>query len=50
MTQEQLAFEVGIDRSYQGFIERGERSPRLAVLEKLAKALKTTLSGLFESI
>lgn len=50
MTQEDLAFEVEIDRSYMGFVERGERNPTLSKIAKLAKALKITLSELFQKV
>lgn len=47
MTQEELAFKVGVDRSYMGFIERGEKNPTLSTLIKIAKVLKISLSELF---
>ena len=50
MTQEDLAFKVGVDRSYMGFIERGEKNPTLSRLDKIAKTLKVSLSDLFSSI
>ena len=50
LTQEDLAFEVGVNRSYLGFIERGERNPSLAMLKKIAKALKVSLSVLFQLV
>lgn len=50
MTQEDLAFKVGVDRSYMGFVERGEKNPTLKILSKLARALKISLSELFQSI
>ena len=50
LTQEDLAFEVGVNRSYMGFIERGERNPSLAMLNKIAKALGVSLSVLFQSV
>lgn len=50
ITQEDLAFTVGVDRSYMGFIERGERNPTLTIIEKIAKALKISLSELFHSL
>lgn len=50
MTQEDLAFEIGVDRSYMGFIERGERNPTLGILAKIAKALKVSLSELLQSV
>ena len=50
LTQEDLAFEVGVNRSYMGFIERGEKNPSLAMLKKIAKALGVSLSVLFQSV
>lgn len=50
MTQEELAFKTGVDRSYMGFVERGERNPTLDKLNKTAKALKVSLSELLKSI
>lgn len=46
MTQEELAFKVGVDRSYMGFLERGERNPTLSTLMKIAKALKVSVKNL----
>jgi len=48
LTQEELAFKVGVDRSYMGFVERGEKNPTLATLVKIARALKIPLKELFE--
>lgn len=48
MTQEELAFKVGVDRSYMGFVERGERNPTLTILIKLAKSLKISIKELFD--
>lgn len=48
MTQEDLAFKVGVDRSYMGFIERGEKNPTLSTLMKIARTLKIPLSELFK--
>ena len=50
MTQEDLAFQVGVDRSYIGFVERGEKNPTLSKLTKIAKSLKVSLSGLFNNL
>lgn len=46
-SQEELAEAANLDRSYLGEIERGQVSPSLATLEKLAKALHLSLSELF---
>jgi transcriptional regulator with XRE-family HTH domain len=48
MTQEDLAFKIGVDRSYMGFIERGEKNPTLSTLIKIAKALRSPLKDLFD--
>jgi transcriptional regulator with XRE-family HTH domain len=39
-TQEELSGLAGINRNYTGMIERGQRSPTVDTLEKLAKALE----------
>ena len=38
-SQEVLALEAGLDRTYVGAVERGERNLTLASMEKLAGAL-----------
>lgn len=50
MTQEDLAFKVGVDRSYMGFLERGEKNATVKILAKIASSLKVSLSELFRSI
>lgn len=50
MTQEDLAFKVGVDRSYMGFLERGEKNATVKILAKIASALKVSLSELFHSV
>lgn len=50
MTQEDLAFEIKVDRSYMGFLERGERNPTLKTIISVSKALKTPLSELFSNL
>lgn len=39
MTLESLAIEAGLAYSYMGGIERGQRNPTLAVVERIAGAL-----------
>ena len=43
LTQEDLAAAIGVDRSYMGFVERGERNPTLDKIAKIAQALKARL-------
>lgn len=38
-TQENLAFEAGIERNYVSLIELGRNQPTISVIFKLAKAL-----------
>lgn len=40
LSQEKLGFEAGLDRSYVGGVERGERNIALLNIFKLARALK----------
>ena len=47
-TQEELAFKVGVDRSYMGFVERGEKNPTLLTMMKIAIALKIPVKELFD--
>lgn len=47
LTQEELADRAGLDRSYIGGVERGERNPSLSVIEKIADGLGVTLAELF---
>lgn len=47
LSQEQLAFETGLDRTYISGVERGVRNPSLVIVEKIAKGLKLDLPSLF---
>lgn len=49
-TQESLALEVGIDRSYLGGLERGERNPSILTLARIAATLKCTLPQLTKGL
>lgn len=46
LTQEQLAHEAEIDRSYMGGVERGERNITFTMLCRIATALETDVAGL----
>lgn len=45
-SQEELADQAGIHRTYVSGVERGVRNPTVTVLEKLAVALGATLPDL----
>lgn len=47
ISQEVLAFNCGFDRTYIGYIERGEKSPTINTIVKLANGLNITLHDLF---
>jgi len=47
-SQERLAEQADLDRSYIAGIEVGARNPSLKALERLAGALSVRLSELFE--
>lgn len=49
-SQERLAHESGLGRSFTGAIERGEKDLRIRTLCKLAIVFKTTFSELMDGI
>ena len=49
-TQEQLALEADVQRNYVSLIERGINQPTIAVLFKLASALKCSPSSLIRLV
>lgn len=48
LSQERLALEASVDRSYVGRVERGTENVTISTLEMLAIALGVTVSELFE--
>ncbi len=50
VSQEEFADMCGLDRTYVGGVERGERNLSLVNIERIAKALKISLSELFRDI
>ncbi len=46
LSQEELAYHCGMQASHIGQIERGQKSPTLDTLEKLASGLNITVSEL----
>lgn len=49
-SQEVFALKCGLDRTYIGGIERGERNVSLNNINEIAKALKIPLAELFADI
>jgi CheY-like chemotaxis protein len=47
ISQEELAERAGLHRTYVSDVERGARNPSIASIEKLAQALKLSVSALF---
>lgn len=47
VSQERLAFDSGVDRSYLGGMERGEENPTVDVLDRLAVTLAVPLREFF---
>jgi len=50
ISQEKLALESDIDRTYISDIEKGERNVSLLIIDRLAKALQISLNDLFKKI
>ena len=46
-SQEELAYQSGLARSFTGAIERGEKDLRLTTLVKLANTFRIPISKLF---
>jgi transcriptional regulator with XRE-family HTH domain len=48
LSQEALADQAGLHRTFISMIERGTRNPSLEVIRKLARGLRTTAASLVE--
>jgi transcriptional regulator with XRE-family HTH domain len=47
LSQEKLAVDARVDRTYVSSLERGKENPTVDLLDRLAKALSIPLSALF---
>jgi transcriptional regulator with XRE-family HTH domain len=47
ISQEELAYLSGIDRTYISSIEKGDRNVSIAIVEKLSQALKVSIKDFF---
>jgi len=50
VSQEKLALDAEIDRTYIGDIEKGNRKVSIVMVEKLANYFKTPISQLFNRL
>jgi len=50
VSQEEFADMCGLDRTYIGGIERGERNVALVNIQKIALALRLSLAQLFRNV
>ena len=48
LSQEQLALRCGLNRTYVGGVERGERNISIVNIEKIARAIGLSLKDLFD--
>ncbi len=49
LSQEALAVDAAVDRTYVGRLERGMENPTVAVLERLATALDVGIAEFFDA-
>lgn len=50
LSQEELAHQAGLHRTYIGMIERGEKNITLENIDKVSSALKLSISDLFKHL
>lgn len=48
VSQDELALVANVERAYVGYLERGQRNPTVATLERLSAALNVHISQLFK--
>jgi transcriptional regulator with XRE-family HTH domain len=49
LSQEVLAVDAAVDRTYVGRLERGMENPTVAILERLARALDANIAEFFDA-
>jgi transcriptional regulator with XRE-family HTH domain len=49
LSQEKLAYEAEVDRTYVTDVENGRRNVSLEILERLIKALKVSFADFFDA-
>ncbi|PEF73149.1 transcriptional regulator [Bacillus pseudomycoides] len=50
LSQEEVAFQSGLDRTYISLLERGQRRPTINTLFSLARTLKVKPTQLIEEV
>lgn len=50
ISQERLAYDSGVDRSYLGGMERGEENPTVDILDRVAITLAVPVGDLFAPV
>lgn len=50
LSQEELAFNANLHRTYIGMIERGEKNITLTNIQKIANALNVSINDLLDEI
>lgn len=48
LTQEQLAVKINMNRTYVGYLEKGDRSPSIETANKIARALGVKIDEIFK--
>lgn len=48
ISQEKLAFQIGVDRTYVGAIEQGKRSPSIYCIYMISNALGIEMKDFFD--
>ena len=49
-SQEEFSFRAGLHQTYVSSVERGERNVTIGTADKMARALGTTLAGMFSEL